>query len=377
MTFFTQIGPITVEILGNDSVSELIKEELDVSELDTQPDPDLVLSINPKEIFESYKPSHFSGKDAMNFNKSEYYVGYLEYLNYIVQNSFDDKKISLHIKLKEQSKTNLAKKKLISLKKVEYSDINRLIKSFILSYAVFWNVFQLSLLKKNCSFIHGSIFQIGENGFLLTGTGGSGKTSIALQYLKKEKTKYLSEDYGIIQTDGTAYYNPKSISLYRTDIERENLLTSKAIEHLSPALQTKWKILTSISSQNQLLKVSPSNLLGNDKIGTSCLLKNVIYLVREDCNLISFEQITADEFSERATHASMVELKSLSEVLRRIKANSPTTYPYKSDNEIFQSMKDIYQNAFSKSNCYLIHVPKKEKAENIARFLTDHNLIEI
>lgn len=377
MNSIIPIGPLNVKIVGENALSNLIKEELIEENQNNKVDADIELDIDSKKIFDSYKPTHYSGKDAMNFNKSEYYVGYLEYLNYIVQNPFEKGKISLHIQLKEQSMTSRAKKKILSLKKVEYSDINRLIRSFILSYAVFWNVFQLGLLKKNCSFIHGSTLQKNQSGFLLTGTGGSGKTSIAMQLLKEQDIKYLTEDFGIIRSDGITFYNPKAISLYRTDIDRGNPFATKAIENLSPEMKRKWKLLTSISSKNQLLKIPPSSFLGDNKIGKSCSLKSVIYLTRENCNFISFEELSINEFSERAAQASLVELKSLSEVLRRIKANSPLDYPYKSDFEIYQMMIDIYQNAFSKSNRYMVHIPRKETSDSVSQFLIDNQLIEV
>ena len=98
------------------------------------------------------------------------------------------------------------------------------------------------LLKKNFSFIHGSSFQKDQNGFLLTGTGGSGKTSIGMELLKQKEIKYLSEDFAIIGSDGNSYYNPKSISLYRTDMSKGDSITGQAIENLSPELKRKWKL---------------------------------------------------------------------------------------------------------------------------------------
>jgi len=333
--------------------------------------------LNSELFFDSYKPTHYSGKDTMNFNESEYFVGYLEYLNYIVKHPFTPETLFLYIQLKQQSMSTRAKKKILSLKKVEYSNFNRLIKSFILSYGVFWNIFQLSLLKKNYSFIHGSSLQNNKNGFLLTGTGGSGKTSIAMQLLKHKEIKYLSEDFAIIGSDGMTFYNPKSISLYRTDFDKGNSLVIEAINNLSPELKRKWNILTSLSSQNQMIKIPPSKLFDDKKIGTSCKLKNLFYLTRENCTSISFQELSSDEFVKRSIQASLVELKSLSEVLKRIKANSPLTYPYKTDFEISDIMTDIYKKAISNSDCYILHIPKHESAENVANYLIDQKLIDV
>jgi len=355
---------------------DLIQEELcDKTTEDVE--PDIELNLDSDSFFNSYQPTHYSGKDTMNFNKSEYYVGYLEYLDYIVKHPFTSEKLSLYIQLKHQSISFRTKKKILSLKKVEFSNLNRLIKSFILSYAVFWNVYQLSLLKKNFSFIHGSSFQKNENGFLLTGTGGSGKTSIGMELLKQKGIKYLSEDFAIIGSDGNSYYNPKSISLYRTDLNEGDSIAVQAIENLSPELKRKWKLLTSISSQNQLVKIPPSILFDNEKIGSSCKLNKLFYLTRENCSTISFNELSSDEFVERSIQASLVEMKFLNEVLKRITANSPLTYPYKSDFQISDKMTNIYKKAISNSNCYIVHIPKNESAKNVVNYLIDKNLIDV
>ena len=108
MNSIIPIGPLNVKIVGENTLSNLIKEELIGENQNNNVDTDIELNIDSKKIFDSYKPTHYSGKDTMNFNKSEYYVGYLEYLNYIVQNPFEKGKISLHIQLKKQSTLRLA-----------------------------------------------------------------------------------------------------------------------------------------------------------------------------------------------------------------------------------------------------------------------------
>ena len=350
MNSIVSIGPINVEIIGDDEISSLIKDELGGNIKNSSENIDLELIINSEQKFTSYHPTHYSGKDSMNFNNREYYVGYLEYLNYIVENPFDSGKISLHIQIKEQSTINKAKKKLLSLKKVEYSDNNRLVRSFILSYAVFWNIFQLALLKKNCSFIHGAIVEKNGSANVFTGTGGSGKTSLAMQLLKSKNAKYLSEDFGIISSNGIAYFNPKSLSLYRSDIEQGNSFVANAIKSLSPEMKRKWKILTTISSKNQLLKIPPLDLFDQNKINNSSKITKIFFLIRENCDSITMNKISIDELSERVTQASLVELKSLSEVLRRILANSPLSYQYKSDFDLYGMMLKITNLHFQTLN---------------------------
>ena len=70
-------------------------------------------------------------------------------------------------------------------------------------------------------------------------------------------------------------------------------------------------------------------------------------------------------------------MKFLNEVLKRITANSPLTYPYKSDFQISEEMKNIYKKAISNSNCYIVHIPKTESAKNIVNYLIDKNLIDV
>ena len=70
----------------------------------------------------------------------------------------------------------------------------------VLSYSLFWYIFNISLLKKNKSFIHAGIYSnSSDEATIITGTGGCGKTSTLFKLLEDNKSKYISEDFGIIE----------------------------------------------------------------------------------------------------------------------------------------------------------------------------------
>ena len=44
-----------------------------------------------------YQPKVFSAKGSMNFNESKYFVGYLNEINYLIENLFDSETVKIKI----------------------------------------------------------------------------------------------------------------------------------------------------------------------------------------------------------------------------------------------------------------------------------------
>lgn len=87
------------------------------------------------------------------------------------------------------------------------------------------NILQIWLSQKNIQLIHGGAVGLPEGGVLLTGKGGSGKSTTALSCLNSELF-YLSDDYSLITTNPI----PTAYSVYSTgkkkpdDVDRLSFL---------------------------------------------------------------------------------------------------------------------------------------------------------
>lgn len=373
MNKILKVGPIKVKINGNDAITNQIIDELGQFVSESSLTIDIELEIHDSEKLESYSPKYFSGGRSMHFNDSQYFVGTQNYFDYVVSNAFDDNPIKIDILIKQKSLN--FKQKIKALKRVELSDLTSLIRSAILSYSLFWNVLQLALLKKGCSFIHSAVISRNNRSVILAGSGGAGKTSICLELLKNSEIQYMSEDFGIVDSDGYAYFNPKSISLYKTDIAFGNPIAIKAIENLPNKTKKKWDLLTKVSDENQIVKIPPLELFGKERLSENAKIENALFMIRENCSEIHLEEISLDEYCERITNVTIREMKSLVEILSLISADSPKTSSYKNMVEIFEMTKNIYLKSFSNLQPKLLHIPKNFNPEQVAAFLSKNNII--
>ena len=334
---------------------------------------DIELNIHDAEKPSSYIPKYFSGGRSMNFNENEYFVGSENYFDYVVNGAFSNDLIKIDVFIKQKSLNY--KQKIKALKRAELSNLSSLIRSAILSYPLFWNIVHLALLKKESSFIHAAIIEKNDLATIFTGTGGAGKTSLCLELLRQSNIKYLSEDFGIIDSNGNAYFNPKAISLYRSDVVFGNPIAQLAIETLPKDTRKKWNLLTKIFDEDQIVKVLPKNVLTENRLSKNPKIKNVIYMIREKCSSLVLEDVELDEFAERITNVTMREIKVLLETLYLIAADAPKTLNYKDPSEIFQKTKNVYLKSFGHLRPKILHVPYKTSPDKIVDYLSKNNII--
>lgn len=366
------VGPLVVKISGNNDIKDQVCRELSQIEPQYSEPIDIEMMIHTKKASESYTPKYYSG-DYMNFNESKYFVGDQYYFDYVVEYPFSQKTLKLDIFTKQKSLN--FRQKIKALKRVELSNLTSLTRSAILSTSLFWNICQLALLKKECSLIHSATISKNDKAVIFTGTAGAGKTSMLLELLNDPNVNYMSEDFGIVSSSGFAYFNPKTISLYHSDVSFGNPIAEKAIQQLPKKIKKRWNLLTKIFDENQIVKILPKDILGKDRLSESSKVGNVIYMIREQCSEISMENITVDELSERAANAIMREMRYLIEILSLINADCPRTLPYKNSVDMFNMTKNVYLKSFHDLEPKILHMPHKINPKKVCQFLSQKKII--
>jgi hypothetical protein len=230
------------------------------------------------------------------------------------------------------------------------------------SYSLLWYVITLSLARKSATFVHGAAFEQNGKAVLLAGSGGCGKTSTLLLALKQPNTRYLAEDFATLSTDGDVYYTPKTVTLYRSDVEASSLQNPG----VNSSSFRRFAFLT--RDKNPKLKVSPNALVGSS-LGTRCPLGLACMLVRTDASNFSLNPISVDELSWRIAQASMRELKPLAEILQMLSANAPHDYGFPSATDLEKRMLDTYHAVFSKADARLLVIPHKQPPSELIKFL--------
>lgn len=363
--YFVEIAGIVIKIKNTNEVATEIINDLNAVKDNDKRIYDIAIEVFSDKI-QDYKPIIFSAKGSMNFNKNEYFVDYLSDINYVIKNIFSNDKIDIKI---NSNKSSL-KKKIKSL----YTNKNIMTKNIILSYSLFWYVLHIKLIKENKSFIHAGIMDINGYASIIAGTGGCGKTSTLFKILEDENSTYIAEDFGIIDSDGCAYYNPKPVSIYASDMEFGQSILKDYFNKFSKKEQMVWSLKRSMLKLNPMIKAKPDLLMGN-KISLKSKIKNVIYFVRNNDNKISLNDISLNELTERILDASIRELKTLNELIQLMRANAPTDYNIPSFEDIRNRTKKIYLKAFENTNNKIIYIPHKTKPDDLVNYLKEQELI--
>ncbi len=257
-------------------------------------------------------------------------------------------------------------------KRVVVQRIAERVASTVMSYYLFWFVMHGVLLKKHASFIHASALERDGRVMLLAGTGGCGKTSTTFRMLEDNSLSYLAEDFTILSVDGNVFFNPKTLSIYASDLRGEpRLLINYAQSHLAGPERRAWFRCREHGGVNPMRKVPPVQVLGKERLCMKAHLGIAFFLVRGNFDSIAIQAINESKFAERSMNASFRELKMLSEIVvqgwavARAVAAMPTIEEFRAE------LKGNIEKAVMGCPCYLLQIPRQADPRRVARFLTE------
>jgi len=362
---FIDIAGVIVKIKNNNIVSDAIINDLGVDQINNNKYYDISLDIFDSEL-KGYRADVFSAKGSMSFNSNEYFVDYLASVNYIVENLFNDGSITVKVNCSKSNIKARIKQLIISKTLVK--------KNIILSYSLFWYAFHMALLRKEKSFLHSGIVDVDGCATVIAGTGGCGKTSTLFKILENDNAKYVAEDFGIIDKDGFAYFNPKPVSIYASDMEFGQCLLKHYVKNFTLKEKIIWSLKRNLLNINPVVKAMPNKLM-DCRVAKKSKIKNVLYFIRNRDKVISMRDLDVGELVERALDSSMRELKTLSELVLLIKSNAPAEYCIPSFFDIRLRSKNIYLKAFENTNNKIIYIPHKTKSVELVEYLKKNGLV--
>jgi len=363
--FFASIAGIKIKVIGDNSLSKAIANDLEAT-LDSDNNY-CHISIEIKDDnVSNYQPKVFSAKGSMNFNESKYFVDYLNEINYLIENLFDSETVNIKINpnkkgIKKRIKQFLGNKIIIE-------------KNTILSYALFWYVFHFELVQSEKSFIHAGLFEAKDGATIISGTGGCGKTSTLFKILEDNNTKYIAEDFGIIDVKGYCYYNPKPVSIYASDMEFGQSILKDFYTSFTLAEKIIWTFKRKVLGINPMIKAKPDVLM-NGRIVKKCKVNNVLYFVRTNDSELRVEDLDKSILVERVLDSSMRELKTFNELLLLMRANAPQEFNIPTFESVRETTKDIYLKAFSNTQNRIVYIPHTTTPDVLVSFLKENELL--
>jgi len=138
------------------------------------------------------------------------------------------------------------------------------------------------LVTRGATFVHGSGLSSNGTGFLIVGLASVGKTSLALELVKKGYV-YYGDDLPIVTRDGELLSNPKPIKLRPQHIELYPELASRLLRKMNGLerfLLARKMRAHRAEFMKRLPRLSLEDIFDHAKIGDRAPLKMVIFLRR-------------------------------------------------------------------------------------------------
>ena len=352
-TKFYNYAKLNICLQGKGVIFELLNKEFKYNEVSKTLDIDLQIYALDKKDKIDFESKYYSGLISFD-NESFYKKDNL--FDYYIKNLFSNNKCILYIKLVNNNTYNIIKNLIKSILFFQKDSLVQL-KDSIMSYSLFWFLLHFILLKKQMAFLHSSIIEKNGEGTIFAGTGGCGKTSIAFKLIESSGYNYLNEDFGIIDFNSNAYYNPKDVSIYLSDIKFGNKFLIQTEKEMNILSKIGWN-LKKIMSSNPRIIINPLLVLGNNKLSKRAKIKRIFYLRRYDETKVKIHQITTEEMVIRCLYASSRELKNIYEIFNQIHSLSYKDSYFLSPSQIWDNTKRIYENCFSNISKYIVDIPR-------------------
>lgn len=374
-----EVGGILLQIEGDGHLFELIHEEFKFCEVRSiNKTIDLNVKILSPNHEINFTPKYYSLAGSISFDDKNLMKKENNY-SYLVKNLFDfNSSTELIISYKNKSGLLSLLKNIIKMfaRPRGFNTSNTQIKESVLSYSIFWYIFHVVLLKKGSSFIHSSVVDVNGKGIVFVGTGGCGKTSTTFKFLEESNTKYLSEDFGIIDRDGFAYFNPKKMSIYHTDVKFGQRDLVAYVKYQMPKFDKLLWSITKMLGVNPVRKISPVTILGESKVKAQTEIKTIYFLARSNSEKVLIKDISTEDLVERALNASFRELKSLYEVLTNAHAVANQDNLFLRFSEIENKTREVYKCAFNNVEKKLLVVPLKSAPEKVLHEIEINSLVD-
>jgi len=344
---------------NNEIESPILMRELELyKKVRNDVTPDIVISLNrfqneSKIIASNPKPCRIL-ENGFEF----------EYLSCTTRWTIDNNRIFVNFHLKDRSR-NIIKKFYRSYFSHIYELVGMLFHENVLLPTI------LMFFSAELAVLHGStIADKDGNAYLLSGTGGTGKTSSSLQFLLKDNLYFLSDDMCVVDKTGKIFSNfayPK-IYFYNTinqkDIEKKVLHTASLLDRFN------WKFWTFLNKS--VFRRIPPQVLYDNRILFEGKLKRIFILFRCNVSQAVFSTLDKNAFVNLSVEIIKAEWS-------RLLFNYLISYKFNNESLgkksivdmdiIVNNFKLIYASLYDKSEVYLVKIPFESKPEELYSFI--------
>jgi len=244
----------------------------------------------------------------------------------------------------------------------DYQD--RLAKHFV--YDVFEPLWQGWMLRQGYTFLHAASISVGGRGVVLTGWGGTGKTSATSSLIRRsDDIEFLSDDLSIVSDEGDLYPYYKSSVIYAYNTEGDEMPASALLKGSLDRAHWHWRAWR--YGKKGVRRRIPPEALFEGSVGSPepRKLSTAIYLSREVRDGFDHERISYEDMARRSTSVILDELDWLMEYTTALCAAGSTVEP----REIIKRTERNYRKCFHGSETVLLRIPRDTGPTELADYV--------
>lgn len=232
-------------------------------------------------------------------------------------------------------------------------------------YCMFDWTSQLLQLQHEQSYIHASSMERDGKGLAIMGWGGVGKTTSALKLVQEEGWRFLSDDLGIIDEEGTLFPAPKRLQIYGYNTQNQPLIADALLKGRGIMDKMNWNWRMRRYGGNRVRRrISAPEMFGSDRIGSPIKLTNLLFLQKSGRAQSEIEDLSPQMAARRMASIVLAEIEPYGSYSREAVAAGSSTLPSAADIEL--RTVEVLEKAFAKAECYQLNVYDSSNPDRLA-----------
>ena len=358
---FYRLGRLTVAISGDGPIPTQVRNEL--SPLGTREE-------GPADVEYAFVPT-LSGQPGIQTGNVAYGGGNLqvEYGHFRYEMILEETRLIINVECPSHDVLGNWKRRVWRYVNFNYlTPEEGFAKNFL--YAVFdWTV-QVCQLDRGQSHVHASVITNDKRGIAFLAWGGVGKTTALLNLCFDHGWNYLSDDLGLVDSDGRLYRSPKKLQVYGYNVSNHAGLRRALLKQRTVADLINWHAHYRCRGPKHVRRrVTAESLFGDQRVAASCVLTDVVFLERTTTSVCSAHDISVDEIARRMAATVLSEIEPFPALARQARAGG-VRFPYDA-NLVESKTYEVLCAAFARARPILIRVGRDSTPQELTGFLRD------
>lgn len=226
----------------------------------------------------------------------------------------------------------------------------------------------IRLTRCGATMLHASAVTVGERATVFSGSGGVGKSTALLSLMQAvPEAEYLGDDLVVIERGGFVVRHPKHLQVYEYNLQDSPETRQRVNQTMTATDRLLWRVKARTMGSSRVRRRSSANqLFGATRVADRSRLDTAIWVVPSASAQPNLSPLTQAEFARLATTAIVSEFWDF---LRLINGAAIVDETAPSASAIAQISSDLLEEALDGVECRLLAVPPRYGGPRLASFL--------